>query len=273
LLPTLIRLALIPVFQAGMVSGLLYFDSSPHRWIPGDFALAALLVPFIAYMAGVYNAPLLWKWSRTLKAAVLTLVSVIATIGGYTVFFVGEVWIKGEIGGPRSMSYQSSVCFCGVTNWSRFTPEYGGFSVSMPFRPTLSTVTNDTPSGPLIMTTFTAEPSRVVAFSVFHNRFPPRLSTSNKQRLFEAGLKSALGVDGRLASDTHIQLHGYEGHEWKFEKFKGQAVITMRVYLVNHEFFQAICLMPKNRFCSKHSREYLDSFDLTDEGKDGSDAR
>ena len=91
--------------------------------------------------------------------------------------------------------------------------------------------------------------------------------------MFEEGLKSALGADGKLISDTTIQIHGGEGHEWKFEKFKGQAVITMRVFLIKKELFQAICLMPKSRLCLRHSQEFLSSFRLTDEVNGGSDAR
>jgi hypothetical protein len=125
----------------------------------------------------------------------------------------------------------------------------------------------------MVIDAFIAETSSVVAFGVAHNRFPREMATSNKQELFKAGLGEALGANGRLVSDTDIQLHGHEGHEWTFEKFKGQAVFTMRVYLVNHDMYQAICFMPKGRFCSKHCGKFLDSFDLTDEAKAGSNAR
>jgi hypothetical protein len=152
-----------------------------------------------------------------------------------------------------------------VTNWSSFSPDHGGFSVLMPFRPTVSLVTNDTPAGPLVISFFTAESSRTVAFTVVHNRFPTNMSTANEERLFAAGLKEALGRDGRLISDTKIALHGHPGHEWMFEKFKGQAVMTMRAYLVGHEFYQAICVMPRRQACSRHTQEFLDSFDLKQE--------
>ena len=135
----------------------------------------------------------------------------------------------------------------------------------MPSRPRTSSVTNDTLAGPLVISFFTAEPSRTVSFSVVHNSFPTNVDTSYKKALFEGGLKQGLGADGRLISDTEIAFHGYPGREWKFEKLKGQALVTMRAYLVGHEFYQAICVMPKTRVCQKHVQEFLESFELKHE--------
>ena len=107
-----IRLALIGLWQAVMVSGIVYFDSSPHHWIPSVFAVAALLVPFIGYIVTVYHAPLFARWSRlfhwrwwlilnlrrwrVLKMLVLTSASIFITISGYVALFFLGLWIKGE---------------------------------------------------------------------------------------------------------------------------------------------------------------------------------
>ena len=91
------RRALIVAWQAAMVAGFLYFDSSPRRWLPSIFGVAALLVPFVCYIAAVYDAPLLAKWSRVVKASVLTLFSVVVTICGYCLLFFAGLLIKGEV--------------------------------------------------------------------------------------------------------------------------------------------------------------------------------
>ena len=91
------RLILIVVWQLVMVAALLYSDSSPHRWIPSVFAISALLVPFISYIASVYDAPLFVKWSRVLKAAVLTLCSFVCTIIGYLVLFIVGRLLNGVL--------------------------------------------------------------------------------------------------------------------------------------------------------------------------------
>lgn len=92
-----IRLAVIVVWQILMVAAVLYFDSSPHRWIPSICAIAALLPPFVCYIAAVYDAPFFARWSRTAKAAALTLSSVVVTIAGYCVLFFTGLLIQGKI--------------------------------------------------------------------------------------------------------------------------------------------------------------------------------
>jgi hypothetical protein len=93
-----IRLALIVIWQAVMVACLIYFDSSTsHRWILSVIAVAALLLPFIGYIAAIYDAPLFAKWPRVLKAGVFTLSSFVFTIGGYLMFFLAGYFIRGRV--------------------------------------------------------------------------------------------------------------------------------------------------------------------------------
>jgi hypothetical protein len=108
----------------------------------------------------------------------------------------------------------------------------------------------------------TSEPSRVVAFSIVHNSFPTNLPLTDIERLFSGGLKQALGADGHLISERTISLNGSPGREWRFDKYRGQAVVTMRAYLVGHDFYQAISVMPRGRVCQQHVAEFLDSCQL-----------
>ena len=172
------------------------------------------------------------------------------------------LWLKGDLARDQE-AHRQTAYECGVTNWVRFSPPGGGFSILMPFQPSAMITTNDTAAGQLVMTQFTAEPSTVVAFSVLQNRFPAKMNVKESKRLFDGGLKGALGADGRLISDSSISLRGHAGRDWRFEKFKGKALISMRVYLVDHEFYQTACVMPKSRACPKHIQEFLDSFDLS----------
>ena len=89
-----IRLALIVIWQTAMIACVLYFDSSSHRWIPGAFAVAALLLPFVGYIVACYDAPLFARWSRVLKASVLTVSSVIVTIAGYLGLFMAGLLLE-----------------------------------------------------------------------------------------------------------------------------------------------------------------------------------
>jgi hypothetical protein len=258
-----IRVALILAWQVAMVTSVLFFGSSPGCWLL--FALAGILMPFIGYLVVGYQIPPFKGGSRVLKAGILTILSVLVTVGGDAGLFSVALRVQRAAGARRAVR-GPDFCVCGVTNWSRFSPDEGDFSVLMPFQPTFSCTTNDTAAGRVVSSQYIAESSRVVAFSVVHNRLPINLDIFNKQKLFEAGLKSALGGDGRLLSDTSIELHGYQGRQWKFDRIKRQALITMRAYLVGRELYQVICVMPKRQACSRHAQQFLDSFDL--KGKD-----
>jgi hypothetical protein len=84
-----IRLFLVVAWQAAMVACLIYFDSAKsHRWILDVVAVAALLLPFIGYIASVYDAPIFARWPRAIKAGVFTLGSFVLTFGGYLAFFL-----------------------------------------------------------------------------------------------------------------------------------------------------------------------------------------
>ena len=157
---------------------------------------------------------------------------------------------------------QGTNCYCGATNWSRHSGPSSGFSALMPMQPTSSIVTNRTAAGSVVVTMLTSEVSRTVAFTLLQNSFPTNLPTSDSERLYSIGLKSALGDDGHLISERTVRLNGSAGREWRFDKHRGRAVITMRAHLVRHEFYQAICVMPKDHVCERHISDFLESCQL-----------
>jgi hypothetical protein len=100
------RLALIVIWQALMVAALFYSDlnATSRRWIPSIFGLAALPLPFVFYIAALYDAPLFARWHRILKASVLTLSSVIVTVGGYSIMFYTGLLIEEKLSGNQQPS-------------------------------------------------------------------------------------------------------------------------------------------------------------------------
>ena len=89
-------LALIVALQVVVeLACVFYFGSSPHQWI--TFVLAGLILPFIAYIAALDNAPFLTKWRPVLKASVLTLSSLILTAGGYALSAMIYLWWMMDI--------------------------------------------------------------------------------------------------------------------------------------------------------------------------------
>ena len=94
------RLLFIPlavVWQATMIAAVLYFDSSPSRWVPGVFAAAALLVPFIGYIAVFRSVPWLVEWPRSLRTGLFTISSIVATIVAYVALFALGLFLQEQL--------------------------------------------------------------------------------------------------------------------------------------------------------------------------------
>jgi hypothetical protein len=159
--------------------------------------------------------------------------------------------------GARSESEGN--CTCGNAQWSRVSPSDGGFSVVMPLPVSEHSTTNDTKIGRVVKTYIAANPSRTVSFDVCRHQVPTNVDTKGATAL-EAGLKGAVIKDGRLVSSAEMNLRGYPGREGRIEK--GNVVMTMRTYLVDHEIFQLLCAMPRRQVCSQHLQQFLDSFEL-----------
>ena len=79
-----------------MVTALVCFDAvSQLDWVPLTFFVAALLGPFVTYIAALDDAPLFSQWPRVVKTCVLTLSSIVATLVGYCALYVA---VKSMIG-------------------------------------------------------------------------------------------------------------------------------------------------------------------------------
>jgi len=82
-----------------MVAAVVLCDALSRRWIPGAFGASALLLPFVCYIAAVDDAPIFARWNRILKASVVTLSSVILTVGGYLIFFFTGLLFSPKLAG------------------------------------------------------------------------------------------------------------------------------------------------------------------------------
>jgi hypothetical protein len=158
--------------------------------------------------------------------------------------------------GQRDESTPCSIC--GVANWTRFSPAGERFSVFMPLKPTTSTVMADTPLGKYPVHYFSAVPLKGHLFGVTYNSFPPEVDMSNSEKLFEKIEKGYLTSGFQNISKTNITLNGTPGRELIYEK-EGQ-VMTLRLYFIDQEAYQVLCIMPQESVCQKHIHEFLESF-------------
>ena len=227
----ILRLTSAFAFQVGMVAALVCFESAPRQWLPNLFGSVALIVPLTVYMAMAYQGRRLGNWPRPIRAGLFALASLSATFCGFVPLLLGESWFKGSLAisetrlclaiplpAPAVASFGRRF-FSGLR--SRASTQ-----ILMPFFS--PTATHDerggAPKAGAMVTSPQLHRWESLAICGFFccshmSVFPREMSTSNKQILFDrCGLKSALEPDGKLISDTRIQIHGREGREWKFDE-------------------------------------------------------
>lgn len=161
-----------------------------------------------------------------------------------------------------SFSNGSAGCACGLTNWFKFAPAGGAFSVLMPSTPKVEIKTN-TAAGPTVFTSWLAEPSRLQAFSVVNYRYPQNFIAANQGKILELMIQASLRNDGTLHSEKKIRHQGYAGREWKITIVNDKATLVQRAYLVGSDVYVLMSIMPATQFCEKHASEFLNSLTLT----------
>ena len=222
---------------------LLVFGFSHLRWywVPGG--IAAGLV-FSAVVQGWLRKGLLVLTGPPLLIALQT-----------------ALWLSGGHTAPNSVLDEEPCQVCRAAHWSRVSPPGSGLFVMMPSPVEESTATNETKVGPIVRAHFSANPSPRVSFEVCHSRFPTNVDMKDKSKALDAAVKGGIGRNGSLVSSSAIALRGYPGREGT-EENAGGVFVTFRLYLVDHDFFQLACKMPKTQMCRKHLSRFLDSFDL-----------
>ena len=145
----------------------------------------------------------------------------------------------------------------GINEWATFSPAGARFSILMPITPTYSTVTKDTPAGQLPVYFYTATPSKGYEFGVTHNSFP---ASADLTRIFDLTEYATVKSGAQMISRKDINLNGIPGRELVYEA-EGQ-VVSLRLYLIDREIYQAICVMPKGSIKQKLVNGFLDSFQL-----------
>ncbi len=79
----LLLVATIAALQALMTALVLYFESSPHKWLSSVLAAIAVLVPFVGYLVATHRAAVLATWPRLLRAVFIAIASLMVTLGGF----------------------------------------------------------------------------------------------------------------------------------------------------------------------------------------------
>jgi hypothetical protein len=85
---------LILAVQCAFGAGIILSQSAALSWLGMAAGIGFLIIPFIGYIAALYDLPLLARFSPILRTACLTLFSTVATFAaGYAIYLF--LWFIG----------------------------------------------------------------------------------------------------------------------------------------------------------------------------------
>jgi hypothetical protein len=86
---------------------------------------------------------------------------------------------------------------------------------------------------------------------------------SQPDKFFQGSVNGAVkSVNGKLLSQTPIELDGYPGRKCRIDYNSGMAVITMQIYLVNNKVFILQTITETKKDFNKSMEKFMSSFTL-----------
>jgi len=97
--------------------------------------------------------------------------------------------------------------------------------------------------------------------------YPDSLINSNKKDILDVFFKNAIAgavknVNGRLLSETNIEINNYPGREVRIDFRDGQAVIKTRIYLVKNIVYMTEVISDTKNQSNSSADKFLNSFEL-----------
>jgi len=104
-------------------------------------------------------------------------------------------------------------------------------------------------------------------YGVIETEYPDSVINSNKKELLDKFFRNSIdgavkNVNGKLLTETKIQLDGFPGREFRIDFKDGLAVITMRAYLAGNIMYFLQTITPTKKDHNKSIGRFMDSFVL-----------
>jgi hypothetical protein len=104
-------------------------------------------------------------------------------------------------------------------------------------------------------------------FGMIESAYPADVISSDKKELLDKFFRgavdgSAKNINGRLLTESRIQLNGYPGRQFKVDYQDGLAIVTMRCYLVKNVLYMLQVISEGKRDDNPANKKFLDSFML-----------
>jgi hypothetical protein len=158
--------------------------------------------------------------------------------------------------------------FVHADDWVLF--EDGNCKIRFPKAPANQTQTTNTAIGPLQMYIHMYEvPDGTMddnyLYGLIETEYPDSVINSDKKELLDKFFRNSIdgavsNVNGKLLTETKIQLDGFPGREFRIDFKDGLAVITMRAYLAGHIMYFLQTITPTKKDHNKSIGRFMDSF-------------
>lgn len=163
-----------------------------------------------------------------------------------------------------------SLGFTNSKNWQLLKTE--DFQVEFPKKPDYQTKTIKSAIGNLKMNIYMYDASKDkkddnLVYGVISTEYPDTIVNSDSKEdlspFFRNSVDGAVkNVNGKLLSESVIELDGFPGREIKVDFKDGMAIIKMRVYLVKSKLFVIQTITKTENFSNKSIDRFMDSFKL-----------
>lgn len=121
--------------------------------------------------------------------------------------------------------------------WTEFRSEGGGFTISMPDKPTTHAATIETPQGRFVQQAFIASHYPIFCL-VAYTDVPKGLLVAKNVDGFFDGVRDQFirEVGGKLASESSVSLDGHPGRDIKVHMFRSE--LRLRLFFVGDRLYQ-----------------------------------
>jgi hypothetical protein len=154
---------------------------------------------------------------------------------------------------------------------SGYVYENAQISITFPKKPEITTQSVPTAVGDINMNIASYDASKNgdgnFAFSFISSVYPDSLINSNKKELLQGFFRNSIdgaikNVDGKLISESEIELNGFPGREVKIDYGNGLAIIFLRLYLVKNNVYFVQTITQTAKDGNADVRKFHQSFKL-----------
>jgi len=154
------------------------------------------------------------------------------------------------------------VCTSQTVNWIKFAPPDGSFSVLMPEKPVLQTISKDVASGKVVTSLWLADTSLGLYLAGFTD-YPVDVDVQGELDKSRDNFLKA--VEAKLVSESDFTLKGYRGKE--FTGVSSDNTFKVREVVVGRRNYTNAMRDATAGFNIERANKFLLSFDLTQDAK------